>query len=350
LTYYRDSILQKHLPEIKFRQFLSVRAGARNLNNIFSFSGYSNSLSGYSFKIQIQTFVCVEYSLVATCHLKTVHTADAEVWNCIDNPENCNVMKYINFKQMLCIVLFPLVTLNIFGQSDKEKGLQIMTLNDELKEPSDAYSESKLLLINRNGNKKYREMKMFTRKRGEEFDTFFEVLSPADVAGMKFLTIGQKGDDEQRMYIPALGRTRRISGSGKDGKFLGSDIFFYDLEDHSLEDFTYKFLRDEKWNGQDYFVVEAMPKSKDAPYSRTLNWVRKDNYFVDKMEMYDRKQGRLWKTMIINETTKLEGIILTVEMAVTNHQDNHETLYTQNNYKVNVGLDKDIFSVRNLEE
>jgi hypothetical protein len=233
--------------------------------------------------------------------------------------------------------------------SAQDSGYDIMKKNDQLKEPSDASSEGKLILINKNGNKKQRTMKIYIRKNDEGYDSYFKILSPADVAGMKFLMLARKGDDEQRMFLPALGKSRKISGSGKDGKFLGSDIYFYDLEDHDLDDFTYKYIKDETWEGKEYYVVEAYPKSKSSPYSKTTSWVCKDDYFVYKMVMYDKKQNRKLKTMTITETTTMQNIILPVKMEVNNHQDNHQTIYLQENNKVNIRLDKGIFTVRNLE-
>ncbi len=79
-------------------------------------------------------------------------------------------------------------------------------------------------------------------------DSYIEVLEPADVAGMRFLTLAEAGEDIQRMYLPALGSARRISGSAKKGRSLGSDLFFYDMEDHKFEDFSsYRYLRTESF-------------------------------------------------------------------------------------------------------
>jgi hypothetical protein len=235
------------------------------------------------------------------------------------------------------------------SSAQSQKGYEIMKKNDQLKEPSDAYSEGTLILTDKKGNQKQRKMKMYTRKRDEGYDSFFEILSPADVAGMKFLTLARKGDDEQRMYLPAMGKSRKIASSGKDGKFLGSDIYFYDLEDHDLDDYTYKYIKNETWNDKEYFIVEAYPRNEDAPYSKLVNWVRTDNYHAYKMELYDKKQNRLLKTMTITETSILQDIIIDTRMEVTNHLENSKTIYSQVNNKVNIGLSEDIFTVRNLE-
>lgn len=231
----------------------------------------------------------------------------------------------------------------------QDKGYEIMKKNDELKEAKDVTSDITLVLVNKNGNKKQRKMKLYSKKRKEGYDSFFEILSPADVEGMRFLTLARKGDDEQRMFLPALGKSRKISGSSKDGKFLGSDLYFYDLEDHDFDDFTYKFIKEEVWEGHEYYVVELYPKDKKAPYSKVVDWVRKDNYFVYKEEMYDKSQDRHIKTLLAKEVIEIDGIMIAAKMKIINHKDKHQTFYVEQNHKVNAGMIDNIFTVKNLE-
>ena len=249
-------------------------------------------------------------------------------------------------KVIKTVILFLISVTCFFAQN---RGYEIMKKNDELKEANDAKADVTLVLVKKDGKKKFRKMTMFSKKRKEGFDSFFEIKSPSDVEGMRFLTLARKGDDEQRMFLPALGKARRISGSSKDGKFLGSDLYFYDLEDHDLEDYDYKFIKEDKMEGVEYFVVESRPKDKKAPYSKILSWVRKDNYFVYKDEMYEKKQGRLLKTNVIKETKEIQGIIEPIKMIVTNHQEKQSTYYLVENINVNTGLKEEIFKVKNLE-
>ena len=236
---------------------------------------------------------------------------------------------------------------NVYAQNNK--GYDIMKKNDELKEPKDMISSGFLEITNKRGNIKTRSMKVFSKKQPAGYDSFFEILQPADVSGMKFLTIAQKGDDDQRMYLPAYGKSRKISGSGKDGKFLGSDIFFYDLEDLDLEDFTYKYIKEETWEGNDYYVVESYPIDPKAPYSKIVNWVSKSDYFIYKADMYDKKQQILLKTSIVQETMIIDGVIEATKSNTVNHKDKSNTTYLISDIKLNVGLEDKIFTMQNLE-
>ena len=88
-------------------------------------------------------------------------------------------------------------------------------------------------------------MEIITKEGAEGTNTFMKFIEPADVKDTKFLTIAHnKSDDEQRLFLPALGKVRRISSSTKNEKFMGSDLTYYDLEDYEYEDFTYKYVKD----------------------------------------------------------------------------------------------------------
>ena len=134
---------------------------------------------------------------------------------------------------------------------------------------------------------------MYTKQGSQGRNSFIEFVEPADVKGTKFLTIAHKNaDDEQRLYLPALGKVRKISSSKKDGKFMGSDLFYYDMEDRDYEEFTYNYVGEEVFRGMNCYVVESFPKDSSAPYSKMVMWVNKENYFVYKRECYDSRQHR----------------------------------------------------------
>jgi len=229
------------------------------------------------------------------------------------------------------------------------KAYEVMKKNDELTKPKDSYSEISLVLKDSKGRTIQRTLKSFSLKTNEGYNSFIEVLSPADIAGMRLLSLAKQGEDDQRLYLPSFGKSRKISSSGKTGKFLGSDIYFYDLEDHDLDEFNYKFIGNKTWNGKDFFVIESVPKDKNAPYSKTIHWVSSADFFIYKSEMYD-KNNRLLKTLIVSKTKTQQNIIVPWQLEITNSKDRHSTLYQVTSNKINPGVDANTFSVKNLEK
>ncbi len=66
---------------------------------------------------------------------------------------------------------------------------------------------------------------------------------PNDIAGTGFLVWEHPGgDDERFLYLPALGRVRRIAGSERQESFVGSDFTYEDIGGRELEDYAYALL------------------------------------------------------------------------------------------------------------
>ncbi|HNZ27502.1 MAG TPA: outer membrane lipoprotein-sorting protein [Spirochaetota bacterium] len=250
-------------------------------------------------------------------------------------------------KRLLFTALALLLSMSLFAD---ERGEEIMRKNKGLKKPNDVYSEAEMVLVDKKGGQKKRKVVMFSKESKEGTNSFTEFLEPADVKGTKFLTIARKGADEQRLYLPALKKTRLISSTSKDGKFMGSDISYYDMEDRDFEDFDYKYLKDEKYGEKECYVIEATPKDKTSPYSRTIMWVSKSDYFTYKLEAYDRKDDKLFKTIVMVEVKIIDGVIIPSKTVVDNHKDGTKTLLSMSNMKINSGIKDSIFSVQNLEK
>ena len=77
-------------------------------------------------------------------------------------------------------------------QAQSFDAAKIMKKNDQLPKPKDTYSEINLTLINKNGSKIQRELKSYSLKTDLGYNSYFEVTAPADIAGMKLLSIAKK--------------------------------------------------------------------------------------------------------------------------------------------------------------
>ncbi len=222
---------------------------------------------------------------------------------------------------------------------------------------ADTSSNAVMTLIDKSGNRKVRELNMFTKDSPNGAFSFVEFTKPADVAGTKFLTTPLKdGSTEQRLYLPALKKTRKIASSDKSGEFVNSDLFYYDMEDRKLEDSTYTFLADgetladKAFDGLKFYKIEVKAKADDAPYAKSIFWIGMDDFHVYKIEAYDKKGGALLKTFLFVKFDAQKGVKTPVQTMVTNHKKGTRTLLQLNNLKVNSALKDEVFSVKNLEQ
>ena len=65
---------------------------------------------------------------------------------------------------------------------------------------------------------------------------------PNDIRGTGFLVWEHpSSDDERFLYLPSLGRVRRIAGSETQESFVGSDFTYEDIGGREFDDYTYAF-------------------------------------------------------------------------------------------------------------
>lgn len=213
-----------------------------------------------------------------------------------------------------------------------------------------------MVLRETNGTKTTRTLSMYTKKTENGTNSYIEFLSPADVKGTRFLTIGNNSSpDDQRLWLPELGKVRKIASSGKDGKFMGSDLTYYDMEDRAFGDSVYQkagegsvtVTKDSVKKERNCRIIKTVPKDPEAPYSYLLMWVGTEDNYIYKSEMYDKK-GVKEKTMYIVEVNTINGKMIPLKTLITDSKG-HQTLMYMEDLKIDTGLDDGIFTVRYLE-
>ncbi len=209
----------------------------------------------------------------------------------------------------------------------------------------------RMTLINHRGSQRVREMAVFSKDDpgGTRSLTFFE--TPSDVRGTGFLQheYDEPGKEDDRwLYLPALKKSKRISGSSDGDSFMGSDFTYDDWGGRKLEDDTHVLLREESIDGHPVWVIESTPIDEDDTYSRFITWLRRDSYVEMKTEFYDRS-GELLKTLETGEVRQIDGYWTVLDMTMENVQDNHRTFIEQLDIAYDQGLGDGIFRVSTLE-
>jgi hypothetical protein len=250
----------------------------------------------------------------------------------------------------LCIALAA-------GAFADAKGDEIAKAYYGLSKAADTKADGVMTLIDKAGGRKVRKLDINYREGPEGKDAYLVFSEPADVAGTKFLTLSHKGaDSEQRLYLPALKKTRKISSSGKDGAFVNSDFYFYDLEDRHFEDNTYTFIAgdvtiaDKAFDGMKFDKVEMKPVASNAPYSKCLAYANQADHFIYKLECFDKKDGALLKTFLFVKVENLKGHLVPTQTMVTNNKAGTKTLLALNNVQVDIGAKAELFTEKNLEK
>ncbi len=242
------------------------------------------------------------------------------------------------------LLLIPMLALpfaELQAQTPEEKGLAIAKEMDRRDTGwGDQQADLEMILRNRQGKESRRIIRTRTLEvqgDGDKGLTIFD--TPNDVKGTAFLSFTHATrPDDQWLYLPALKRVKRIASSNKSGPFMGSEFAYEDLTSQEVAKYTYKWLRDEKLDGRDTFVIERYPAYKYSGYTRQVVWVDKTIYQPLKVEFYDRKNAML-KTLTFHDYKQyLNKYWRADRMEMVNHQTGKSTTLIWKNYRFKTGL------------
>lgn len=144
------------------------------------------------------------------------------------------------------------------------------------------------------------------------------VIAPAEQAGQSYL-FRENSDSEDDVYVflPALDDApRRISGSQKNGSFMGTHFTYADLETRDVRDSTYNRLPDETIGTFPVYVIDATPSADaDSDYSRVRLWIRHGDFIPLRTRFFD-DDGAEAKTIFTEETAEDDGRVYVRRMTL----------------------------------
>lgn len=180
---------------------------------------------------------------------------------------------------------------------------------------------------------------------------------PNDIKGTAFLVWEQpNADDERFLYLPSLGRVRRIAGSEAQESFVGSDLTYEDIGGREFENYSYRLIESPQpapWTAPDgsrhaVYVLESRSKDSTARFPRVVSFVRQDNLVVVRAEIHN-KRDELQKTFEALRLEKVSGYWTVLQMKMTDGLQRTRTELSLDRVEYNVGLTLDDFSRLRLE-
>lgn len=217
-------------------------------------------------------------------------------------------------KRMLFAAAFAAALAAALPAQDLES---LLKRNESLPRPPATEGEMKMVITNKAGQSRVREIKAYTKTEADGTDRQLLVfLAPADVRDTRFLTVDYEvggKEDEQYIYIPALRKVRSIGTSGGDSKtgaFLGSDFSFADIGTLDRADFSVRALGEETIEGRKHLKVEYASKGpatvKKYGYGKVVRWIDAENATSRQSEYYDAG-GKLVKRLVVRGQRLVDG-------------------------------------------
>jgi hypothetical protein len=179
---------------------------------------------------------------------------------------------------------------------------------------------------------------------------------PADIRGTGFLVWEHPTrDDERFLYLPSLGRVRRIAGSEAQESFVGSDFTYEDIGGREFDEYAYALLDDRaSWTppsggpARPAWRLESRRRDGTARFPRVVSLILKDSVVVVSAEIYNRRDEKQ-KVYTVRRLEQVEGIWTAMQAEMTDALEKSRTELTIEKVDYNVGLGESAFTRRELE-
>lgn len=201
------------------------------------------------------------------------------------------------------------------------------------------YEEQSMVLIDREGNRETRKVKLYSRLDENLLQRILLLFeSPEEVKGVAVLAErNAEGETRQSIYLPALGESMvENSGETGDANFLGTDFSVENLTGERLEDYDYRRQRDQLINDKVYSVVDVFGKqSMPDQVALRRHYISQENLYLTRTDYYD-DLGRVRKRQSHHDMAQVFGDMWRANMLLMeNLQNDHQTL---------IKIDRRVFS------
>ena len=132
------------------------------------------------------------------------------------------------------------------------------------------------------------------------------VLAPESLRGIAYLVQeGGAANDVQWLYLPAIGRVRKVVSPEAYAAFLNSDFTYADLGFVGTGA-RYRLLGTQTHDGTRAFKIDGVPR-ESWYYGRTVTWVASDSRFPLERDLYDTAK-QLWKVERWEQVSVVDGV------------------------------------------
>ena len=172
---------------------------------------------------------------------------------------------------------------------------------------------------------------------------------PGDIRNTALLTHVYTGkNDDQWLFLPAMERVRRISGSGRSGSFVGSEFAFEDMVDQEVDKFRHKWVEDGRCpSGGTCHIIDRVPTTNSG-YRLQRIWLDTKELRLQQVMYFDRRGAHL-KTLVISGYKLYKGRFWRASrMDMVNHLTGASTRLNWGNYQFDRGLSPNSFTVNAL--
>ncbi len=215
----------------------------------------------------------------------------------------------------------------------------------------DLTSNIELLMKDGSGQERRRLLRAASKVIDGRIHSVGRLVWPYHLRGMTILSIEQRDRNyDAFVFLPSLGKTRRVTAAQKDDAFFGSDLTYEDLERKRIEEFELGELAVAESNGEVIYRIGAGLVRK-GKYSRVEFDVAQSDLAILAERYYKGLEEKPYRIVEAARSAMVEqeGHVLPTVLLVTDLIRGGTTVVRIKGLRVNASISDRLFTVATLE-
>lgn len=185
------------------------------------------------------------------------------------------------------------------------------------------------------------------------------VIEPARDKGVSMLTYAYAApqkDDDNWIYLPALGKVKRLvsssESSDESASFFGSEFSVEDMTSRKIDDYTYEIVEDGEYADRPVWVLELLPtpeRAKKSMYGKAVLWIDKERFIILRQDLYDRN-GMLFKRLTASNIEKIDNVWVARKAEMNNLVSRRVTIMELMSIAYNIEVPEGFLTQRTLTD
>lgn len=215
----------------------------------------------------------------------------------------------------------------------------------------DLVVQIELVMHGRRGQTRERTIRAATKVIDDRVYSIGRLLSPEYLRNMTVLMIENEDRGQDAfIFMPSLGKVRRITTAQRSDAFFGSDVTYEDIEQQRADDFEIDSLEEIDHDGEPAYLIGARPR-RTGNYARAVFTVAKADNALLELDYYKKDAEEPYRVIEAPraEMVRMGEHVLPTHLRVENRTRGTRTEVYLDKMSVDVEIPRKVFSVRTLE-
>jgi hypothetical protein len=209
-----------------------------------------------------------------------------------------------------------------------------------------------LVIRDRSGQERRRTFHTVNKIIDDRLHSIGRLVAPEYLRGMTVMVIEAEGQRHDAfVYLPSLGRVRRVTTAQRGDAFLGSDLTYEDFERQHVDDYELSFAPSGSVEGEPCHVVRGRPKRRFT-YEYADFFVARSDAAILESRYYKRGADAPYRVIASPRASMTNGggHVLPKRILVRNLVRKTSTEVVVHEIAINPEIDDRLFSAVTLEQ